>query len=64
MKYFCNTCGLRFESGPERDENGMLNDICCPNGCGWNVYPDTVEGRAQSVLDLTEYENVLLDLED
>lgn len=64
MKYFCNMCGHRFEAGPERDENGMPNDICCPGGCGWNVYPDTLEGRAQSVRDLTEHENVLLDWED
>lgn len=49
-KYFCNTCGLHFES--EKTDN-----VTCPN-CGvYDIYPDTAEGASQSVKDLTDYEN-------
>jgi DNA-directed RNA polymerase subunit RPC12/RpoP len=59
-KYFCNSCGTHFEQElPERDENGLLNDIVCPN-CGiYDIYTDTTEGAAQSVKDLSNYENIM-----
>ena len=57
-KYFCGCCGKHFESEfPERNEMGLHNEITCPN-CGvYDIYPDTPEGSAQSIKDLTDYEN-------
>lgn len=59
-KYFCNSCGVHFEHAlPERDDNGLLNDIVCPH-CGvYDIYPDTEAGAAQSIKDLTDYENTV-----
>lgn len=58
FKYFCNCCGTHFTNEfPERDHLGLLNDITCPR-CGvYDIYTDTPEGAAQSVKDLTDYEN-------
>lgn len=57
-KYFCNHCGYHFESElPERDSNGLLNDILCPHCGDAEIYPDTVEGSKRSVKAVTEYEN-------
>ena len=57
-KYFCGCCGYRFTSGkPERDENGFLNDISCPDCGAWDVYPDTDAGANASVKDQMEYES-------
>ena len=62
-KYFCNECGHHFTSNkPERDENGFLNDISCPECGGWNVYPDTDAGAAASVKEQTEYENEIYEV--
>ena len=59
-KYFCNSCGTHFEQElPERDENGLLNDIVCPNCGTYDIYTDTIEGAAQSVKDLSDYENIM-----
>lgn len=58
FRYFCHECGHCFASNkPERDDNGFLNDISCPECGAWNVYPDTDAGAAASVKELTEYEN-------
>lgn len=57
-KYFCNSCGCRFESEtPEYDEEGLRNDIPCPHCGAWDIYADTLEGSAQAVRHQTEYEN-------
>ena len=57
-KYFCNSCGWRFESEtPEYDEEGLHNDIPCPHCGAWDIYPDTPEGSADSIRHQTEYEN-------
>lgn len=50
-KYFCNCCGKHFESDlPELD-------VYCPE-CGvYDIYSDTAEGAAQSIKDITAYEN-------
>lgn len=54
--YFCNECGHRFESElPERDANGLLNDVWCPECGGLNVYPDTPEGAAASARETLDY---------
>lgn len=64
-KYFCNDCGFRFESElPERNENGLLNGITCPDCGSWAVYPDTAEGAAQSVRALNEEEAAQIAWED
>lgn len=56
-KYFCGECGHRFESNlPERDANGLHNDIWCPECGGMNVYADTPEGAEQSAKDEIEYQ--------
>ena len=63
--YFCDCCGKKFKSEiPERNENGMLNNICCPTCGAWDVYPDTPEEAAASATRETEYENTLIMLED
>lgn len=63
--YFCDCCGKKFKSEiPERDENGMLNNICCPSCGAWDIYPDTPEEADASVTRETEYENTLIMLED
>lgn len=55
---FCGDCGNYFTSEiPLRNQRGMLNDISCPTCGGWNVYPDTPEGAAQSVRDEIAYQN-------
>ena len=57
-KYFCGGCGCKFTSDqPERDSNGILNDIPCPNCGAWDIYPDTDAGRADSLRDQIEYYN-------
>ena len=58
--YFCNDCGHHFASDlPERDANGLLNDIDCPKcGC-WEIYPDNPAGSDQAVKALTDYENAV-----
>lgn len=64
-KYFCGDCGHHFTSNkPERDENGFLNDISCPECGAWDVYPDTDAGATASVRDQTGYENAVESWED
>ena len=64
FKYFCNSCGQRFESEtPEYDEEGLRNDIPCPRCGAWDIYPDTAHGSAQAIRHQTEYENRLTELE-
>lgn len=61
-KYFCGGCGHRFtDPRPERDENGLLNEIACPNCGAWDIYQDTPAGAAASVADQIAYENKILD---
>ena len=56
-KYFCNSCGWRFESDqPERDEIGLLNDIACPHCGAWDVFQDTAEGSRKSIRETECYE--------
>lgn len=64
-KYFCEECGEHFDSTlPERDRNGILNEISCPNcGC-WCVYLDTPEGAETSIRDMNEYEANQIKWED
>lgn len=58
-KYFCDSCGFRFES-----DNPDELSISCPDcGC-WDIYPDTPEGAAASVKARTEYENTQIAWED
>lgn len=55
---FCGDCGNYFESeSPLRDHRGMPNDISCPFCGAVNIYPDTPEGAAQSVLNELEYKS-------
>jgi sarcosine oxidase delta subunit len=50
---------MHFTSAlPERDENGIVNDIYCPHCGDLNTYPDTAQGAAESVKALTESENI------
>ena len=58
-KYFCDSCGFRFES-----DNPNEFSISCPDCGAWDVYPDTEEGAAQSRRSLTEYENAQSAWED
>lgn len=59
-KYFCNSCGTRFEHElSERDKDGLLNDIACPHCGAYDIYTDTEEGATQSVKDLSDYENTM-----
>ena len=63
--YFCGECGHRFDSDlPERDANGLHNDVWCPECGGYNVYPDTPDGAAQSAKDEIEYQAQLAVLDD
>ena len=55
--YFCDECGARFTAHP------TLADLCPRCGCAC-VYPDTDDGRRQSINDLTAYENKLIEQED
>ena len=64
-KYFCNSCGCRFESEmPEYDADGLRNDIPCPHCGAWDIYPDTAEGSEQAIRHQTEYENKISDSEE
>lgn len=61
FKYFCENCGARFmHVQPERDENGLINDIFCPHCGDRDIYPDTSEGAAQSIRNLNKYEASLM----
>lgn len=55
--YFCEECGARFSAHPS------LADLCPRCGCAC-VYPDTDEGRRQSIADMTDYENELAEPEE
>jgi DNA-directed RNA polymerase subunit RPC12/RpoP len=64
-KYFCGCCGHHFESAaPERDANGYLNEIACPDCGAHDIYADTPDGAEQSVKDQTAYENKLIEQEE
>lgn len=64
-RYFCNTCGYKFESDlPEKNESGLLNDIVCPKCGSYEIYTGTSEGATQSVKDTTDYENKLIEWEE
>lgn len=61
-KYFCGNCGHKFTSEkPERDVQGWLNDIACPECGSWDTYPDTPEGVTASVRDQLDYEDRLIE---
>ena len=56
-KYFCDECGARFTAEPPKPTNFLPPAVRCPRcGC-YCCYEDTNKGRAESVRDLTEYEN-------
>lgn len=55
--YFCGACGHKFVSDtPAFDENGLHNNISCPECGAWDIYADTPEGAAESVRDQLSYE--------
>lgn len=48
-KYFCGSCGRRFESDvPFTDKNGIHNDIWCPECGAVDIFEDTPEGAGMS----------------
>lgn len=54
-KYFCDACGLRFESHEEALINGFFNDnLFCPKCGAFCIYPDTPEEAALSVNRLNQ----------
>lgn len=58
MKYFCDTCGERFES------DRPFIELSCPNcGC-YDIYEDTPEGSLENVRSLNAYEAELILWED
>lgn len=59
-KYFCNSCGKKFESNlPEKDKLGLLNDIVCPKCGAYDIYADTEEGNKLAFKHFCEYENYI-----
>ena len=56
-KYFCDACGERFTAKPPKPTNFLPPRVSCPVcGC-YCTHEDNDHGRAESVRDLTEYEN-------
>ncbi len=56
--YFCGSenCGRKFNLSNPRE--------CCPFCGGFEVYPNTGEGRKQSIQDNIEYANTLIEFDD
>ena len=64
-KYFCDSCGARFESEtPFYTKDGLHSEISCPHCGAWDIYEDTAAGAAESVRALTEYENRISEWEE
>lgn len=58
--YFCGNCNTHFSHDlPERDANGFLNDIICPNCGDREIYTDDEAGSRMSVEALQAYEEDL-----
>ena len=59
-KFFCNYCGYHFKDSTPPKDHGLI-DVVCPVCGSYDIYPDTPEGAAQSVKDMTAYENSLIE---